>query len=286
MPLRRLLIDNGLTDGKRIDKYLSEIGKIPLLSTEEEIFLTRKIKQGNKKALDKLVKSNLRFVISVAKQYERLGLDIEDLISEGNIGLIKAAKRFDETRGFKFISYAVWWIRQSIMGALNDKSRLIKIPSSKFVEFSKINNKLKKMEQEYGRDISENELDLNDKERKFYGAHNLIKNNHHSLDKYFTDDDKRDFVNVLTNENSLGPEKKLIYESLKKDLKRYLNKCLDRRELKIIEMFYGIDKKRECTLKEIAKEMNLTNERVRQIKEKSMKKLKFRSYQKNLKEYL
>ena len=269
-----------------LDKYLHDISIVELITVEEEVELARKIKNGDLQALEKLTKSNLRFVISVAKQYQNQGLNLPDLINEGNLGLIKAAQRFDETRGFKFISYAVWWIRQSILQALAEQSRIVRLPLNKIGTMNKINKAYAQLEQKYHREPKPDEvaklLDITETEVK-----DSIRNfnRHLSMDASLTQDDDSNMYDVLKSEDAPMPDKELLYESLKMEICRLIA-TLPQREAAIVQRYYGLDSKYPMTLEEISEEFGLTRERVRQIKERAIKRLKHATKFKNLKIYL
>ncbi len=292
--MRQLKITKQITSRETIslDKYLHEISKIDLISADEEIELAKKIKHSkNEKekelALNRLVEANLRFVVSVAKQYQNHGLSLQDLINEGNIGLIKAAKRFDETRGFKFISYAVWWIRQSILQALAERARIVRLPLNKIGSLNKIIRTYSKLEQTLEREPSieeiSKELEIAPKDVK----QALKAQGHHiSFDAPVTSDsDANNLYELLPNLTSKPPDKQLINESLKKEIERAL-KTLTPREADIIRLYYGINEKEPLTLEEIGAEFDLTRERVRQIKERAIRRLKHISRSKILKTYI
>lgn len=286
--MRQLNITKQVTNRETasLDKYLHDIGKVDLITAEEEVELARKIKNGDQAALEKLTKSNLRFVVSVAKQYQNQGLNLPDLINEGNLGLIKAAQRFDETRGFKFISYAVWWIRQSILQALAEQSRIVRLPLNKIGVINKINKAYAQLEQEFEREPKIEEiaalLDMTEAEVK-----DSMRNasRHLSMDASLTPDDDNNMYNVLKSEESPSPDKALIYESLRMEINRAIS-TLTPREADIVKLFFGLDSKHPMTLDEIGEKFDLTRERVRQIKEKALRRLKNASKSKNLKSYL
>jgi len=273
-------------ESQSLDKYLQEIGKVDLLSPDEEIDLAIRIKKGDQRALEKLVKSNLRFVVSVAKQYQNQGLSLGDLINEGNLGLIKAAKRFDETRGFKFISYAVWWIRQSILQALAEQSRIVRLPLNRVGALNKIGKAYSNLEQEFEREPSAAEL-----------AHELdmdidevsdtlkISGRHVSMDAPFAQGEENRLLDVLTNDQQPTPDNELMSESLKNEIERALG-TLTEREAEVIKLYFGLNKEHSLTLEEIGEKFNLTRERVRQIKEKAIRRLRHASRSKNLRSYL
>ena len=268
-----------------MDKYLQEIGHEELLSVDEEVELAQKIKKGDRKALERLTKANLRFVVSVAKQYQNQGLSLPDLINEGNVGLIKAAEKFDETRGFKFISYAVWWIRQSILQAIAEQSRIVRLPLNQVGSVNKINKVLNKFEQENERRASIDEIaervDL--PEDKIADAMK-INGRHISMDAPFTEGEDGSLIDVMPNNDSPEPDNMLVMESLREEIKRALQ-TLNERERKVIEAFFGIDQP-EKTLEEIGTEYGLTRERVRQIKEKAIRRLRHNTQNKMLKTFL
>ena len=286
--MRQLKITQSITkrDSITLDKYLQEIGKELLINADEEVVLAKKIRDGDQAALEKLTKANLRFVVSVAKQYQGQGMTLPDLINEGNLGLIKAAKRFDETRGFKFISYAVWWIRQSIIQAISEQSRMVRLPLNKIGAISKINKGASALEQQLEREASAQEisefLDLPEQE-----VSNVLHMNtrHVSVDAPFQDGEDHGLLDVMINEDSPKADKALIIESLRAEINRSLATLTDR-ESEVIKMFYGIDGYREISLEEIGTKFDLTRERVRQIKEKAIKRLKNNTRSKLLKTYL
>ncbi|AFN73424.1 RNA polymerase, sigma 70 subunit, rpod subfamily [Melioribacter roseus P3M-2] len=269
-----------------LDKYLQEIGKVELLTPEDEIELAIKIKKGDQKALEKLVKANLRFVVSVAKQYQNQGLSLGDLINEGNLGLIKAAKRFDETRGFKFISYAVWWIRQSILQALAEQSRIVRLPLNRVGALNKIGKAYSNLVQEFEREPNAEELaeQLNMDVSEVADA---IKNagRHISMDAPFSQGEENSLLDVLPNDEVPSPDQTLMSESLKKEIERALSTLTDR-EAEVIKLYFGLNGEHSLTLEEIGEKFNLTRERVRQIKEKAIRRLRHTSRSKNLRAYL
>jgi RNA polymerase primary sigma factor len=277
-------------ESQSIDKYLQEIGKVELLDVEEEIDLARKIKYGDEKekqkALEKLTKANLRFVVSVAKQYQNQGLSLGDLINEGNLGLIKAAKRFDETRGFKFISYAVWWIRQSILQALAEQSRIVRLPLNRVGALNKIGKAFSTLEQEFEREPSADEL-AEQLDMSLYEVSDTLKisGRHLSIDAPFVHGEDSKLVDVMPNQNQPLPDHNLITESLKIEIQRALN-TLSPRERDVLKLYYGLEKENPLTLEEIGEKFKLTRERVRQIKEKAIRRLKHASKSKILKAYL
>ncbi|HMT12577.1 MAG TPA: RNA polymerase sigma factor RpoD/SigA [Ignavibacteria bacterium] len=277
-------------ESQSIDKYLQEIGKVELLDVEEEIDLAKKIKYGDEKekqkALEKLTKANLRFVVSVAKQYQNQGLSLGDLINEGNLGLIKAAKRFDETRGFKFISYAVWWIRQSILQALAEQSRIVRLPLNRVGALNKIGKAYSTLEQEFEREPSADEL-AEQLDMSLYEVSDTLKisGRHLSIDAPFVHGEDSRLVDIMPNQNQPLPDHTLINESLKIEIQRALN-TLSSRERDVLKLYYGLDQENPLTLEEIGEKFKLTRERVRQIKEKAIRRLKHASKSKQLKTYL
>lgn len=286
--MRQLKITHSITnrDIKSLDKYLQDICSEELLTPEQEVQLAQRIKQGDQAALERLTKANLRFVVSVAKQYQNQGLSLPDLINEGNVGLIKAAKRFDETRGFKFISYAVWWIRQSILQAIAENSRIVRLPSNQLGALNKLKKEIAKLEQQLERPPSEEELaeilDIpEDKIKAIMG----ISGRHVSIDAPLASDEDVNFVDVLPNEDTPPTDDKLMQESLSQEIERSLS-TLTPYEREVIKMYYGIGMPHPLSLDEIAMKFNLTRERVRQIKEKGIKRLKTSSKSKHLKAYL
>ncbi|MFT5602644.1 MAG: RNA polymerase primary sigma factor [Flavobacteriales bacterium] len=287
--MRQLKIAKQVTNRETasLDKYLQEIGRVDLITAQEEVELAQRIRAGDDDALDRLVKANLRFVVSVSKQYQNQGLTLPDLINEGNLGLIKAAKRFDETRGFKFISYAVWWIRQSILQALAEQSRIVRLPLNKIGSINKINKAFSSLEQKYGRpptpeEIAE-ELDVTLNEVK-----QSIKNNgkHLSMDAPLGDDsDSSNMYEVMSSDDNPRPDKQLMLESLRKEIERSLS-TLTMRESDVLRLYFGLGNNHQHTLEEIGSKFDLTRERVRQIKEKAVRRLKHTSRSKMLKSYL
>jgi len=276
-------------ESQSLDRYLQEIGKVELLSPEEEIELARKIKKGGpeaESALEKLTKANLRFVVSVAKQYQNQGLSLGDLINEGNLGLIKAAKRFDETRGFKFISYAVWWIRQSILQALAEQSRIVRLPLNRVGALNKIGKKFSELEQEFEREPSATELAEELDMTLFEVADTLkISGRHLSMDAPFSQGEDNRLLDVIQNDQQPLPDSGLMNESLKIEVRRALA-TLSEREAEVIRLYYGLDREHSLTLEEIGEKFNLTRERVRQIKEKAIRRLRHASRSKTLRSYL
>ena len=285
--MRQLKITKSITnrESASLDKYLQEIGKEELISVEEEVELAQRIKKGDKEALEKLTKANLRFVVSVAKQYQNQGLSLPDLINEGNLGLIKAAEKFDETRGFKFISYAVWWIRQSILQALAEQSRIVRLPLNQVGSLNKINKAFARFEQEHERTPSAEEL-ANELELPKEKVTDTLRvaGRHISVDAPFADGEDNSLLDVLVNADSPNADRGLINESLAKEVERALE-ILTERESDIIRYFFGIGCS-EMTLEEIGEKFDLTRERVRQIKEKAIRKLRQSSRSALLKSYL
>jgi len=273
-------------DAQSLDKYLQEIGKVQLLTSEEEITLAREIKKGDQKALENLVKANLRFVVSVAKQYQNQGLSLGDLINEGNLGLIKAAKRFDETRGFKFISYAVWWVRQSILQALAEQSRIVRLPLNRVGALSKLGKKYAQLEQEFEREPTEEEL-ANEMEMGLKEVREALQNagRHVSMDAPFTMGQENRLLDILENKDNPSPDGRLMKLSLHEEIERVLN-SLTEREADVIKMYYGFEGGHAMTLEEIGEKFGLTRERVRQIKEKAIRRLRHASRSSNLRVYL
>lgn len=285
--MRQLKITKSITnrESASLDKYLQEIGREELITVEDEVELAQKIRQGDQRALEKLTRANLRFVVSVAKQYQNQGLSLPDLINEGNLGLIKAAQKFDETRGFKFISYAVWWIRQSILQALAEQSRIVRLPLNQVGSLNKINKAQSKFEQEHGRLPTSDELaEILDVPKDKIADTIRVSGRHVSLDAPFIEGEDNNLLDVLENEESPAASKGLVSESLNKEIERALS-TLTPRERDIIKYFFGIGCQ-EMTLEEIGEKFNLTRERVRQIKEKAIRRLKVSSRCKLLKGYL
>ncbi len=269
-----------------IEKYLEEIGGYSPLAPQEEIELARQIRKGNARALDKLVKANLRFVISVAKEYQGQGLPLQDLISEGNLGLIKAAQRFDETRGFKFISYAVWWIRQSILQALAEQSRVVRLPLNRVGAINKVGRALEELEKKFGREPSMEEI-ADKMEMTAYEVADVLKTSarHLSLDEPFKEDEGNSLLDILESDRYAPPDDTLMQESLQVEIDKVLS-TLKPREAEIIRLYFGLDGDRPLTLEEIGEHFKLTRERVRQIKEKALRRLRHRSRLEPLRKYL
>ncbi len=273
-------------ENQSLDKYLQEIGKVDLLTPDEEIELAIRIRKNDHLALEKLVKANLRFVVSVAKQYQNQGLSLGDLINEGNLGLIKAARRFDETRGFKFISYAVWWIRQSIMQSLAEQSRIVRLPLNRVGALNKIGKAYSNLEQEYEREPSANELaqeldmDVNEISDTLKISGRAV-----SMDAPFAQGEENRLLDILENDEQPSPDQSLMTESLRCEIGRALS-TLSEREGEVIKLYFGLNKEHSLTLEEIGEKFNLTRERVRQIKEKAIRRLRHASRSKNLRSYL
>jgi RNA polymerase primary sigma factor len=286
--MRQLKIIKSITNRETasLDKYLQDIGKEELISAEEEVLLAQRIKQGDQKALDKLCKANLRFVVSVAKQYQNQGLSLPDLINEGNLGLIKAAQRFDETRGFKFISYAVWWIRQSILQALAEQSRIVRLPLNQVGSLNKIKKESSRLEQKFERTPSPDEIaeSLEIPEYKIDAALK-ISTRYISMDAPLTDDEDMKFIDVFIDEDTPVTDAGLMRESLAREIQRSLA-TLTEKERDVVNLYYGIGMNHGLTLEEIGAKFDLTRERVRQIKEKAIRRLKHTSRSKLLKAYL
>ena len=287
--MRQLKITKSITnrESQSLEKYLQEIGKVDLLTPEEEVDLAKRIKQGDQIALEKLTKANLRFVVSVAKQYQNQGLSLSDLINEGNLGLIKAAQRFDETRGFKFISYAVWWIRQSILQALAEQSRIVRLPLNKVGSLNKINKAFSELEQEYEREPSPDELALlleitTEEVETTLG----VAARHVSMDAPFVEGEDNSLLDVLENSTTPGTDTALEYnESLSREIERSLSTLTDRQS-DVIRLYFGINVEHPMSLEDIGDKFGLTRERVRQIKDKAINKLRSASKSKLLKHYL
>lgn len=287
--MRQLKITNKITtrESLALDKYLNDIGRIPMLSADEEAELARRIRTGDQEALEKLTKANLRFVVSVAKQYQNQGLSLSDLINEGNVGLMKAAKRFDETKGFKFISYAVWWIRQSILQAIVEYSRIVRLPLNKVGSYNKVNEAFISFVQEFERDPTNEELaellEMSPKE-----VANMLKGNgrHVSVDAPLSGEDgDSTMLDVISSEDDMSPDGELMEQSLKEEVQQGLS-ILSPREVEVLSSYYGLNGYKSLTLEEIGEYYGLTRERVRQIKERAIRRLR-KSYNRNaLKSYL
>lgn len=285
--MRQLKISKSITnrESASLDKYLQEIGHEELLSVDEEVELAQKIRKGDRRALERLTRANLRFVVSVAKQYQNQGLSLPDLINEGNVGLIKAAEKFDETRGFKFISYAVWWIRQSILQAIAEQSRIVRLPLNQVGSVNKINRELNKFEQEHERRPSVDEIaDRIDLPEDKIEEAMKVNNRHVSMDAPFVDGEDNSLLDVLADNDMPMADKELVQESLRKEIDRAIE-LLNDREQKVVRAFFGIGSP-EMTLEEIGEKYNLTRERVRQIKEKAIRRLRHNTKNKLLKTYL
>jgi RNA polymerase primary sigma factor len=286
--MRQLKITKSITnrDSASLDKYLQEIGREELITAEDEVELARKIKQGDQRALEKLVKANLRFVVSVSKQYQNQGLTLPDLINEGNLGLIKAAQRFDETRGFKFISYAVWWIRQSILQAIAEQARIVRLPLNQVGSLNRINKAFSKLEQQFEREPSIDELaDLLEIGDDKVVDSMKISGRHVSVDAPFRDDEDGNLLDVLANNDTPNSDVTLMNESLQREISRSLATLTDK-EQEVLKMFFGIGFVHPLSLEEIGEKFNLTRERVRQIKEKAIRRLRHSSRSNLLKTYL
>lgn len=289
MSMRQLKITKSITnrESQSLEKYLQEIGKVDLITPEEEVRLAIRIKQGDQPALEKLTKANLRFVVSVAKQYQNQGLSLSDLINEGNLGLIKAAQRFDETRGFKFISYAVWWIRQSILQALAEQSRIVRLPLNKVGLSNKISKAYSQLEQEFEREPSSDELatilEINTEEVE---ATLGVAARHVSMDAPFIDGEDNTLLDVLENPNSVSADSELAHhDSLRREIDRSLSTLTDRQK-DVIKLYFGIGMEHQLSLEDIGEKFGLTRERVRQIKDKAITKLRSASRCKLLRNYL
>jgi RNA polymerase primary sigma factor len=286
--MRQLKISKQITnrESQSLDKYLQEIGRVDLITAEVEVELAKRIKEGDQVALEKLTKANLRFVVSVAKQYQNNGLTLGDLINEGNLGLIKAAKRFDEKRGFKFISYAVWWIRQSIMQALAEQSRIVRLPLNRVGSLSKISKTFSDLEQKFQREPSTDEVaEVIGVTTEEVLANLKVSGRHVSMDAPFAQGEDSSLLDVLSDANEANPEQQLMADSLSKDVQRALS-TLTVREADVIRLYFGLDNKNSHTLEEIGEKFNLTRERVRQIKEKATRRLRHASRSTTLKGYL
>jgi len=286
--MRQLKISKQITnrESQSLDKYLQEIGKVDLLTPDEEVDLAVRIKQGDQLALEKLTKANLRFVVSVAKQYQNQGLSLGDLINEGNLGLIKAAQRFDETRGFKFISYAVWWIRQSILQALAEQSRIVRLPLNRVGSLNKISKTFSTLEQKFEREPSPDELaEVLEVTSNEIVDTMKISGRHVSMDAPFVQGEENSLLDVLENDGEESPDDELMNDSLRREVQRALS-TLTQREADVITLYFGLNGEHSMTLEEIGEKFNLTRERVRQIKEKAIRRLRHTSRSKALKPYL
>ncbi len=286
--MRQLKISKQITnrESQSLDKYLQEIGKVDLLTPDEEVTLAQKIREGDQMALEKLTKANLRFVVSVAKQYQNQGLSLGDLINEGNLGLIKAAQRFDETRGFKFISYAVWWIRQSILQALAEQSRIVRLPLNRVGSLNKISKTFSELEQKFEREPSPDELaEVLEVTTSEVVDTMKISGRHVSMDAPFVQGEENSLLDVLENDGEETPDNELMNDSLRREVQRALS-TLTQREADVIRLYFGLNGEHSMTLEEIGEKFNLTRERVRQIKEKAIRRLRHTSRSKTLKPYL
>ena len=286
--MRQLKISKQITnrESQSLDKYLQEIGKVDLLTPDEEVTLAQKIREGDQMALEKLTKANLRFVVSVAKQYQNQGLSLGDLINEGNLGLIKAAQRFDETRGFKFISYAVWWIRQSILQALAEQSRIVRLPLNRVGSLNKISKTFSELEQKFEREPSPDELaEVLEVTTSEVVDTMKISGRHVSMDAPFVQGEENSLLDVLENDGEETPDNELMNDSLRREVQRALS-TLTQREADVITLYFGLNGEHSMTLEEIGEKFNLTRERVRQIKEKAIRRLRHTSRSKALKPYL
>jgi RNA polymerase primary sigma factor len=286
--MRQLKISKQITnrESQSLDKYLQEIGKVDLLTPDEEVELAKRIRDGDQLALEKLTKANLRFVVSVAKQYQNQGLSLGDLINEGNLGLIKAAQRFDETRGFKFISYAVWWIRQSILQALAEQSRIVRLPLNRVGSLNKISKTFSELEQKYEREPSPEELaEVLEVTTTEIVDTLKISGRHVSMDAPFVQGEENSLLDVLENDSEVTPDFELMNDSLRREVQRALS-TLTLREADVITYYFGLNGEHAMTLEEIGEKFNLTRERVRQIKEKAIRRLRHTSRSKALKPYL
>ncbi len=286
--MRQLKISKQITnrESQSLDKYLQEIGKVDLLTADEEVVLAKRIREGDQLALEKLTKANLRFVVSVAKQYQNQGLSLGDLINEGNLGLIKAAQRFDETRGFKFISYAVWWIRQSILQALAEQSRIVRLPLNRVGSLNKISKTFSELEQKFEREPSPEELaEVLEVSASEVVDTMKISGRHVSMDAPFVQGEENSLLDVLENDGDEKPDDGLMTDSLRKEVQRALS-TLTSREADVITLYFGLNGEHAMTLEEIGEKFNLTRERVRQIKEKAIRRLRHTSRSKTIKPYL
>ncbi len=286
--MRQLKISKQITnrESQSLDKYLQEIGKVDLITSDEEVELAQRIREGDQIALEKLTKANLRFVVSVAKQYQNNGLTLGDLINEGNVGLIKAAKRFDEKRGFKFISYAVWWIRQSIMQALAEQSRIVRLPLNRVGSLNKISKSFSELEQKFQREPSPEELaEVLQVTTEEVVDTLKVGGRHVSMNAPFVQGEENSLLDVLENDSEQTPDSELIAESLKREVQRTLS-TLTQREADVMSFYFGLNGQQAMTLEEIGEKFSLTRERVRQIKEKATRRLRHSSRSKTLKSYL
>lgn len=286
--MRQLKISKQITnrESQSLDKYLQEIGKVELITADQEVELAKKIRDGDALALERLTKANLRFVVSVAKQYQNQGLTLGDLINEGNLGLIKAAQRFDETRGFKFISYAVWWIRQSILQALAEQSRIVRLPLNRVGSLNKISKAFSELEQRFEREPSTQEMAemLNISEGEVLDTMR-ISGRHISMDAPFSGGEESNLLDVLEDDNEVTPDNSLLIDSLRREVQRALS-TLTPREADVVSYYFGLNGGHSLTLEEIGERFDLTRERVRQIKEKAIRRLRHTTRSKSLKPYL
>jgi RNA polymerase primary sigma factor len=286
--MRQLKIFKQITnrESQSLDKYLQEIGRIDLITADDEVRLTQRIREGDQSALDKMVKANLRFVVSVAKQYQNQGLTLGDLINEGNVGLVKAAMRFDETRGFKFISYAVWWIRQCILQALAEQSRVVRLPLNRVSTLNKLNRTFSSLEQKFQRDPSPEEIaEVMEIAPEEIFETVQMGNRQVSIDAPFRSGEDGDMLDILEDESEESPDSMLIHSSLSEDVQRSIS-TLTKREADVILRYYGLNGNQAMSLEEIGEHLNITRERVRQIKEKSLRRLRHTSRSSILKHYL
>ena len=286
--MRQLKISKQITnrESQSLDKYLQEIGKVDLLTPDEEVILAQKIREGDQLSLERLTKANLRFVVSVAKQYQNQGLSLGDLINEGNLGLIKAAQRFDETRGFKFISYAVWWFRQTILQALAEQSRIVRLPLNRVGSLNKISKTFSELEQKFEREPSPEELaEVLEISTGEVVDTLKISGRHVSMDAPFVQGEENSLLDVLENDSEDKPDSGLINDSLRREVQRALS-TLTQREADVVTLYFGLNGEHAMTLEEIGEKFNLTRERVRQIKEKAIRRLRHTSRSKALKTYL
>ncbi|HYG38687.1 MAG TPA: RNA polymerase sigma factor RpoD/SigA [Cytophagales bacterium] len=286
--MRQLKISKQITnrESKSFDRYLSEISRLPMVTAEEEVQLAQKIKEGDEVALDKLISANLRFVVSVAKQYQNMGLKLDDLINEGNYGLVKAAQKFDEKRGFKFISYAVWWIRQSIIAAIADQSRIVRLPLNKIADIKKINHASSILEQQFNRDPTEDELaEYLDLEASEIENIMSVSKWHISMDTPFSDNEESSLIDVMEDKSSPNPLEDLLIQSLSLEVQSLLV-YLNEREKEVVRLFYGLGGEKAMTLEEIGDKFDLSRERIRQIKDGALRKLAKSGKIRILKKYL
>ncbi|MCI1189810.1 sigma-70 family RNA polymerase sigma factor [Hymenobacter sp. DH14] len=286
--MRQLKISKQITnrESQSLDKYLQEIGKVSLVSIDEEVLLAQRIREGDQMALEKLTKANLRFVVSVSKQYQNQGLTLGDLINEGNLGLIKAAKRFDETKGFKFISYAVWWIRQSILQALAEQSRIVRLPLNRVGSLNKISKSFSELEQKFEREPSADEIaEMLELSTAEVTDTMKVGGRHVSIDAPFVQGEENRLLDVMENEDADSPDAGLLHDSLRREVQRALS-TLTRREADVVTLYFGLNGQGAQSMEEIGEQFSLTRERVRQIKEKAIRRLKHTTRSKALKPYL